>query len=163
MARRSKNEGSVHELDGRWITVIELPRLASGRRVRRRRVAATKTEALRLLRQMHNEVAEHGAAADSRRSVADAVESYWQIRQGSHHTADTLERDRWMLDVIKDGLGRRRAASLSVLDCDTFLAEVANGLVRPDGSSRKPFVRSHVVGPGQCSRESSTTKSGSGH
>lgn len=144
MARRSKNEGSVHQLDGQWIAVVELPRTAAGRRVRRRRVAATKTEALRLLREMRSEVERNGSTADSRRSVADAVESYWQARQGAGRTDDTLERDRWMLDTITEGLGQKRVATLSVLDCDAFLNEVAQGLRRPDGSRRKPFVREHV-------------------
>ena len=144
MARRSKHEGSVHQLDGRWIAVIELPRTPGGRRVRRRRVADTKTEALRLLREMRSEIERNGSTTDSRRSVADAVESYWQRRQGAGRSAETLDRDRWMLDTITDGLGRKRIASLSVLDCDAFLAEVANGLPRPNGSRRRPFVRDHV-------------------
>lgn len=144
MARRSKNEGSVHQLDGRWVAVIELPRSAAGRRVRRRRVAATKTEALQSLRDMRSEVERNGSTTDSRRSIGDAVESYWQTRKGAGRTGDTLERDRWMLDTISDGLGRKRVASLSVLDCDGFLTEVADGLHRPNGSRRKPFVREHV-------------------
>ena len=144
MPRRSKHEGSVHQLDGKWIAVLELPRAASGRRVRRRRVASTRTEALKLLREMRREVDRNGTTADRRRSVSEAVESYWQARQGSGRSSETLERDRWMLDVITDGLGRKRTASLAVLDCDEFLAEVATGLERPDGSRRKPFVRAHV-------------------
>lgn len=144
MARRSKNEGSVHQLDGKWIAAIELPRTATGKRIRRRRVATTKTEALRLLREMQREIDQNGSTADSRRSIADAVESFWQTRQGAQRTADTFERDRWMLDVIEDGLGRKRVATLSVADCDEFLTQVAHGLDRPDGSNRKPLVREHV-------------------
>ena len=41
MARRSRSEGSVHQVDGRWVAVLELPRKANGKRVRRRRFAPT--------------------------------------------------------------------------------------------------------------------------
>jgi hypothetical protein len=100
MARRSRNEGSVHQLDGKWIAVIELPRTPAGKRIRRRRVASTKTEALRLLRDMRKELDQHGAPTDRRRSVTDAVEAYWQARQGAERSTGTFERDRWMLDTI---------------------------------------------------------------
>ena len=144
MARRSRNEGSVHQLDGKWIAALELPRTPSGKRIRRRRVADTKTEALRFLREMRKELDQHGAPADRRRSVADAVEAYWQARQGAERSTGTFERDRWMLDTIVEALGSKRVASLSVADCDEFLAAVATGLPRPDGTNRRPFVRQHV-------------------
>ena len=144
MSRRSKNEGSIHELNGKWIAVIELPRRPNGKRVRRRRVASTKTEALRLLREMRKELEQHGAPVDQRRSMVDAVEDFWRTRQGADRSAGTFERDRWMLDVIVEGLGLKRVASLSVADCDDFLVQLATGMERPDGSNRRPFVRQHV-------------------
>jgi integrase len=107
-------------------------------------VASTKTEALRLLREMRKELEQHGAPADQRRSMVDAVEDFWRTRQGADRSAGTFERDRWMLDVIVEGLGPKRVASLSVGDCDDFLVRLATGMERPDGSNRRPFVRQHV-------------------
>ncbi|MGB5755358.1 MAG: tyrosine-type recombinase/integrase [Acidimicrobiales bacterium] len=49
-----------------------------------------------------------------------------------------------MLDVVIEGLGRKRVASLSVADCDEFLRHLATGAERFDGSRRRPFVRQHV-------------------
>ena len=151
MARRSRNEGSVHQLDGKWIAVLELPRTPAGKRVRRRRVASTKTEALRLLREMRKELEQHGAPTDRRRSVAHAVEDYWRTRQGAERAAGTFERDRWMLDTIVEALGQKRVASLSVGDCDEFLVAVATG--PPEGGWGRVAVRSFAntsVAPGQC-------------
>jgi len=93
---------------------------------------------------MRNELEQSGAPSDQRRSLADAVEDFWRTRQGADRSAGTFERDRWMLDVIVEGLGRKRVASLSVADCDDFLVQLATGIERQDGSRRRPFVRQHV-------------------
>jgi integrase len=93
---------------------------------------------------MRKEVEHTGAVADNRRTMNDAIESFWEARQGQDRQDDTFERDRWMLDMVQEGLGRKRVASLSVGDCDTFLAHLAQGIERPDGSRRQPLVRDHV-------------------
>lgn len=49
-----------------------------------------------------------------------------------------------MLDVIVDGLGHKRVATLSVKDCDDFLKLVALGQKRAGGVTQKPVVRQHV-------------------
>jgi integrase len=144
MARRSSREGSVHQLGERWVAAIELPPTPTGRRVRRRRFAKTKTEALRLLREMRQDMERNGAVADNRRTVAEAIQSFWDTRQGANRRDDTFERDRWMLDMIQEGLGRSRVGSLSVGDCDAFLVQIATGIERADRSRRQPLVREHV-------------------
>lgn len=73
MARRSRDEWPVHRLGRWWVAVLELQRAPNGRRVRRRRFAATKTGALQLLREMKREVGQTGSTSDTSRSVADAV------------------------------------------------------------------------------------------
>ena len=93
---------------------------------------------------MKREVEQTGTTADTIRSVAEAVETFWETRTGAMKKDKTFEHDRWMLDMVTEGLGQKRVSTLSVKDCDDFLKQVAEGLLRPDGSKRKPLVREHV-------------------
>ncbi len=141
MARRSRSEGSIHQLGDRWVAVLELPRTASGKRVRRRRKAKTKTEAIRLLREMRTELDQSGALPDSTRRIEATLDDFYRYREGQGLAPATLDRDRWMLQIIREGLGPARVNSLTVTDCDTFLASVAGGAQRPRGERRAPVGR----------------------
>ncbi len=141
MSRRSPNEGSIYRTEHGWTAEVSL-RGSDGRRVRRKRRARTRTEANRLLREMKTDLAA-GGLADERRRVTEALEAYWQMRQGKGLAAKTLELDRWMLDLIAAGLGRRRVSKLTVADCDQFLETVAAGLL-VDGVRRKPLGRTSL-------------------
>lgn len=144
MARRSRHEGSVHQVDGRWVAAIELPRTGDGKRVRRRRMASTKTEAQRLLREMQQELASKGKLQDSRRTVSEAIDDYRAAQRGSEAAAATVVRKEWMLAAIEEGLGSKRVASLGVADCDRFLELLAEGQERPNGAQRKPLTKGAV-------------------
>ena len=144
MARRSRSEGSVHQVDGRWVAVLELPRKANGKRVRRRRFAPTKTEAIRLLRKMRAELSQYGALPDSTRRLNDTLDDFYRYREGQGLAPATLDRDRWMLQIIREGLGPARVSSLSVTDCDQFLSSAAAGAERPGGERRSPVGRDQI-------------------
>ena len=93
---------------------------------------------------MKREIEKSGATSDTRRSVSDAVDAFWDARTGSERRHKTFEHDRWMLDIILDGLGSKRVATLTVKDCDEFLKQIASGQTRRNGATRKPLVRTHV-------------------
>ena len=101
-----------------------------------------RTEANRLVREMGTDLAA-GGLADKRRRITEALEAYWKMRQGKALASKTLELDRWMLDLIDVGLGRRRVAKLTVADCDQFLETVVAGLT-VDGAKRKPLGRTSL-------------------
>ncbi|MGH1493557.1 MAG: tyrosine-type recombinase/integrase [Acidimicrobiales bacterium] len=144
MARRNKSEGSIHQVDGRWVAVLELPKQANGKRVRRRRMAPSKTEAVRLLREMRSELSQYGALPDSTRRLNDTLDDFYRYREGQGLAPATLDRDRWMLQIIREGLGPARVSSLSVTNCDQFLASAAGGAERPGGERRSPVGRDQI-------------------
>lgn len=142
MARRSRGEGSVHRSpDGKgWVAILELPAGPGGRRIRRKRRAKNKTEAIALLRQMKAEAAEHGDTGNRQRQMSSTLDDYLEVRVAEGVAGKTLELDLWMLRLIDDYLGHKRVASLSVGDCDRFLAAAAAGKAR--AGSSKPIGRS---------------------
>ncbi len=145
MTRRSAREGSVFRSDdGRWIAMLELPRRADGTRVRKKRRARTKSEALQLLQAMREEFSSTGSIIDARRDLGEAVEDYRQVRSAIPLAESTRRSDEWMLNSIAVGLGRRRLADFSVADCDEFLADCAGGRPFGNGNERRPIGRSHL-------------------
>ena len=133
MSRRSYGEGSVYPTsDGSgWMADLSIM-LPNGKRKRVRRRARNKTEARRLLRSMRSELAPGGGPVvgtppSQRRTVAMAVADYLKVRHSMDLQPRTLAKDRRQAEMIVEGLGNRRIASLSVDDCDGFLREAAGG------------------------------------
>ena len=144
MARRTARDGSVFQApDGRWIVMFELPRRADGSRVRKKRRARTKTEALQILHSLREEYSSTGTIVDAKRTMAEAVSDYRDVRSAMELAESTRRSDDWMLGMIGGALGRRRMADLTVADCDAFLASCAAGR-RPGGRSQRPIGRSHL-------------------
>ena len=137
---RGKGEGSVsRSSDGSgWVARIELPR-TGGKRQRRKRRAKTRAEAIRLLREMQDELAATGALASVQRTVGEAVDEYRSIRAGQRLSEGALEDVEWAARIIKDRFASSRLVELSVLDCDQFLAACATGT---DG--RQPMSRGRL-------------------
>ena len=142
MARRSAGEGSVYQSEGFWVAVLELPSGPSGKRVRRKRKAKTKTEALAKLRAMRRELGTTGSTGDSNRLINDTLADYLAVRRAEDIAPRTLAGDEWMISVIRSGLGRRRLTALKVIDVDRFLAQARDGLPRPGGATGRPIGRS---------------------
>ncbi len=139
--RRAATEGTVFQDDsGRWVAMLELPRHPDGRRNRKKRRARTQAEAQRLLRGMRDEFAAAATVTNARRTVAEAVVDYRAAREAQGLSKGTLDQGRWQLDVIVEGLGRRRLVNLTVADCDGFLEAAAKGI-----GERRPVSRNHIA------------------
>ncbi|MEM9656429.1 MAG: tyrosine-type recombinase/integrase [Actinomycetota bacterium] len=140
--RRSPRDGAVYRSpDGSgWIAALELPMLGDGRRRRRKRRARTRAEAQQLLRQMKDELAKAGSVSSAQRTVGDAVESFMARRELEALAAGTRDNDRWLAGLIVTGLGRRKLSTLTVADCDHFLATCMAGL-----GDRRPIGRAHMA------------------
>jgi len=89
---------------------------------------------------MRDELATAGTVADARKSMAEAIEDYKAAREAQGLSEATLSQNRWQLDVITEGMGRRRVNSLTVTDCDKFLEAAAQGI-----GERRPISRAHVT------------------
>jgi len=148
-ARRAAKEGSIFQTDnGRWAVMIELPRKPGGKRNRVMRRARTRADAQRLLKELRAERDSSGGLANERRSIAEAVSTYEQVRAGRQLSDSTRRGDRWMFGLIRDGLGHRRIGELTVVDCDRFLEQCAAGLTdgrRPVGRDQLKRVRSTLI------------------
>jgi len=139
--RRAATEGTVFQDDsGRWVAMLELPQHPDGRRNRKKRRARTQSEAQRLLREMRRELEQAKTITDGRRTVAEAVAGYQTARAAQGLSPGTLAQNQWQLDVILEGLGRRRLVKLSVGDCDGFLEAAAQGI-----GERRPISRNHIA------------------
>lgn len=80
------------------------------------------------MRELRDEVDRTGGPnIDGRRKVGDAVADYLVVRQAQALQPRTLEQDGWAAGLVIKGFGQTRVASLSVEDCDAFLAEAASG------------------------------------
>ncbi len=149
MSRRSAGEGSVHRSpDGSgWVAMIELPKQGDGRRRRRKRRATTRAEAQKLLRQMRDEIHQTGAVSSAQRTIREGVEDYLAVRASENLSDGAREDDTWLSGLILDGLGARRAAQLTVVDCDQFLAECTQGLNgrRSIGRDRMARIRRFLI------------------
>ncbi len=149
MNRRSAGEGSVHRSpDGSgWVAMIELPRQGDGRRRRRKRRATTRAEAQKLLREMRDEINRTGTVSSAQRIIREGVEDYLTVRASENLSDGAREDDTWLSGLILDGLGSRRSAELTVVDCDQFLADCARGLPgrRSIGRDRMARVRRFLI------------------
>lgn len=138
MAKRGRKEGSVYRRDSGWMAQLSV-RGPDGRRILRRRRAPTQTEALRLLREMRAEVDKMGDVASAHRTVDESVEAWLEVRKAKEIQPGTRTIDRWAARLITRGLGGHRVATLSVADCDTFLAAVSRGDY--GGAMGRPQIR----------------------
>ncbi len=125
---RGKGEGSISRSpDGSgWIARIELPRV-NGQRRRKKLRAKTRVEALKLLRQMQDELHTTGGNSDHRRLVCDAVETYLELRRRDTKTSGAFEDIEWAAGVISKELGGFRLIDLTVLDCDRLFEKRKEG------------------------------------
>jgi integrase len=110
-----------------------------GRRQKRRRRAGSRPEALRLLREMRAEVDKMGDVASPHRTVTESVEAWLEVRKAKEIQPGTRLIDQWAAQLITRGLGGHRLASLTVADCDAFLAAVARGDY--GGAMGRPQIR----------------------
>ncbi len=126
--------------DGRWVALIELPRLGDGKRRRRKRRAGTKAEAQRALKEMQKELERSGTILSADRTVHDAIATF---RAGRPPSAT----DDWLFGLISSGLGSYQVRSLSVRQCDLFLVECADGRYgrRPIGTDHLRRVRQRLA------------------
>ncbi len=149
MTRRSPGEGSIAQsANGRWTVRLELPRGPSGSRRRLLRRARTKTEALRILRELRSEFEDHGAVTSARRTVGEAVASYTEVLETSERKASTVMSHEWMLGLVAHSLGWKKLNDLTVDDCDKFLESASAGLragARPIGPGHLRRVRAILV------------------
>ncbi len=134
---RGKGEGSVSRSpDGSgWIARIDLPPV-NGKRRRKKKRAKTRAEAVRLLRQMQNELDQYGSTNNAKRTVNDAVDSYLDVRYRDEVSAGTLEDIEWSCRIVAQEIGDIRVSQLSVLDCDEFLERCTSGEGRRNPMSR---------------------------
>ncbi|MEM9562085.1 MAG: tyrosine-type recombinase/integrase [Actinomycetota bacterium] len=112
--------------------MIEVPRLGDGKRRRRKRKAATKADAQRALKEMQKELERSGTILSADRTIHDAIATF---RAGRPPSAN----DDWLFGLIASGLGSYRVRSLSVRQCDLFLAECAEGRY-----GRRPIGKDHL-------------------
>lgn len=76
---------------------------------------------------MRAEADQFGDLADGKRLLSSTIEDYLRVREGQKLAPQTIAQDEWTAALIRQGLGHRRIAALSVHDCDRFLAAVAEG------------------------------------
>ena len=93
-----------------------------------------------MLRAMRDEFAASATVTNARRTVDEAIDDHREARETKGLSAGTLAQNRWQLDVIAEGLGRRRLAALTVADCDEFLDAAAQGI-----GERRPISRNHIA------------------
>jgi integrase len=106
----------------------------------------TKSEAHKVLRELHTEAAQLVDPDGAKRTVAEAVEAFLKV-QPMDRAPKTMEMERWRAGVVVKGLGQRRLGKLTVTDCDEFLARAASGEFgrRPLGREATRRVRSLLV------------------
>lgn len=137
----SSQDGTIFQnKHGQWMAMIELPRGPDGKRRRRLRRARTKAEAKAKLAELRDELRRTGTVADANRTIAEAVETFRSGRPPSPN-------DDWLLGLVLSGLGGRKVKRLSVVDCDAFLADCANGVHgnRPIGASHLRRVKQRLT------------------
>ena len=126
--RRATGEGSIYrEAGGRWVALLELPRLPNGKRNRKKLRSRTRAEAVRNLRQLKQQY-EETPDADPTRTIAETLDDYVeQVRAPAGRSRKATERDDLFRRAIVEFMGRRRTLELSVQDCDAFLAAFIAG------------------------------------
>lgn len=144
--RRSQGEGSIHRTErGGWRAVYELPRGPDGKRRRKKRRAATRAEAQRLLREMRDEYESTGRMVDRQRLITTTMDDYLGSRRADGLTKSSIDREARFCAMISDYFGMRPTSSLSVEDCDRLLLDVSLGLPDQAGRPTRPLVgRDHL-------------------
>jgi integrase len=89
---------------------------------------------------MKEELSSAGTVSNQRRTVGEAIDDYEVTREAQGLSRGTFDQNRWQLNIVRDGLGRQRVASLTVAECDSFLEAAARGI-----GERRPISRAHVA------------------
>ncbi len=129
MSKRANGDGSVYRVrdGGGWAATVSYLDPMTGRMKRRKRRARTKAAAMSHLRAMQRELGDYGHLPNVGRTVSSAVEDYLEVRAGQNLELGANLNDRWAVSLIVKGLGTRPVVSLSVQECDQFLAAAAGG------------------------------------
>lgn len=147
LSRRGHGEGSIHRTkDGSgWVAKVSLPRSSEGKRRVKKRRARTKAEAIRALQEMKAEVSSPRVAVDQKRTVVDVVDDYLAERRNEGVAVSSLQRDERFARLVKGYFGHQRLVSVTVLDIDRFLADVAIGATERSRREVKETVgRDHL-------------------
>jgi len=148
MSRKHWGDGSVYRSsDGSgWIAALELPAAGTGSRVRRKRRARTKSEAMTVLKQMRADATTHGDIGSGQRILRDSLADYLRVRRAAGRANRTIELDEWMMNIITQGLGAKRTDALTVSDCDRFLESASVGEYgAPIGRSSLTRIRATLI------------------
>jgi integrase len=127
-ARRARGDGAVFfdAARNKWTAVIELPRDSdSGRRVRRKASAATKTAARELLDQMRAEKRRAGVVGKRDVTVAQVVDDYIAHPPATWRSPVTVQVNRDHAARITAALGKAKLAALTPAKVERFLADMA--------------------------------------
>jgi integrase len=134
MARRARGDGAVYydAARGCWVGAVELGRdPQTGRRVRRKVSAATKTECKELLDALKDEKRRTGTVGRRDVTVETVVTGLLASRPASWRSPSTERVYGRHAERIIEAIGKRRLAKLTVADVEAFLAGLAAaGLAR---------------------------------
>ncbi|MEM8923796.1 MAG: site-specific integrase [Actinomycetota bacterium] len=92
-----------------------------------KRRAPNKTTAHQLLREMQRERDELLNVDGAKRTITEAVEAFLITQRRHTRAAKTVEMEQWRASIVIAGLGKKRLGTLTVFDCDRFLARAADG------------------------------------
>ncbi|MCH8613426.1 tyrosine-type recombinase/integrase [Arsenicicoccus dermatophilus] len=122
---RTPGSGSIYQRssDGRWVAQIENGYTTNGRRRYRTKMAATKTEANALLRQLQRE--QHQGITETSRTTVKTWTDEWLPRHAEHarprvYATDASRVNRYILPTI----GRRRLTDLTPADIRSVASAV---------------------------------------
>ena len=131
MGRRLNGEGTIYKDDtrGRWVAELSV----FGQR--RRRVAKTKAEAARALKEMQ-QAGDQGVALDGSMTVAQVLASWRSSLDGKDLAPSTIVAYAWCCDVLVGLIGKDKAARLTPERIERAFAKLAAG-----GAARSSLVK----------------------
>ncbi|MGB9113523.1 MAG: site-specific integrase [Acidimicrobiales bacterium] len=140
--RRGSGEGSIYRFRGGWEVSLDVS-VSGGRRVRRRRRAKTKAEALEKLRELQR-AADAGAISSGTTTVGQFLDDWLaHVLPARSVTQSTIDNYTWAIEThIKPALGKLRLTKLGPEDIDRLLRRLAK-----DGKARSSvrIVRTVLV------------------
>lgn len=135
MARRSRGDGSVFQdaTRGCWVGVVDIGRdPKTGRRMRRKVSAATKTECKAKLDELREEFRKTGTVGRRDVTVESVIRDLLANPPAEWKAPSTFQVNTDLCERIIAGLGKTRLAKLAPGDVERFL----NGMAREGLSSR---------------------------
>ena len=132
--RRSNGDGSIYwrASDGRWLAVMTVGRRPDGTPIKRTRVAKTRSEARRRLRELQDEFDEGPLLSDEKITVADWCHHWCDTIAPQNASPPTLADYRWTLDhYVLPHLGHYRVRDLAPRHIAAFQnALIGRGLAK---------------------------------